>query len=134
MIGIDTNVLVRYIVQDDPGQAEAATRFIEDSCTVETPGFVNHGVLCELSWVLQRCYKASRRDILKVIEQILRTEQFQVQGPQVVWQALNEAWSGKADFADYINLSINRDAGCEKTATFDMELHDARGVIGLNPS
>ena len=120
MIGIDTNVLARYIVQDDPEQASVASHFIENNCSSEMPGFINHIVLCELIWVLKRCYKVKQSDALKVIEQILRTVQLQVQQPQVVWQAVKAARSGKADFADYLSCRINIASGCLKTVTFDV--------------
>ncbi len=60
MTGIDTNVLVRYIVQDDPAQSALATTFIEKNCTAKKPGFINLIVLCELTWVLKRAYRAER--------------------------------------------------------------------------
>ena len=119
MIGIDTNVLVRYITQDDPEQASVSAHFAEKKCSRETPGFINHIVLCELVWVLKRCYKVGQQDALKVIEQILRTVQLQVQQPQVVWQAVKAARFGKADFADYLSSRINNSLGCSKTVTFD---------------
>ena len=131
MIGLDTNVLVRYITQDDQFQAKEASRFIEENCSTERPGYVNHIVLCEIVWVLKRCYQTSRKEVLKVIEQILRTEQFRVQEPQVVWLALSEAKNGKADFADYLSVSINKEAGCEQMVTFDRGLKSAKGVTVL---
>lgn len=120
MIGIDTNVLVRYITQDDPVQASLATHFIENNCSREVPGFVNHIVLCELVWVLKRCYKVDQKDAIRIIEQILRTVQLNVQQPQVVWQAVKAARSGKADFADYLSSRINIASGCLQTVTFDI--------------
>jgi predicted nucleic-acid-binding protein len=130
--GIDTNVLVRYITQDHPQQAAKATEFIESSCTAEQPGYINHIVLCEIVWVLQRCYKTGRLEALEVIEQILRTEQFLVQDPQIVWLAVAEARKGKADFADYLSLKINSSAGCTNTVTFDSELQATAGVTYLD--
>lgn len=132
MTGIDTNVLVRYITQDDPVQAAQATKFIERKCTAEQPGFVNHIVLCEIVWVLQRCYKTTRLESLEVIEQILKTEQLVAQDPQIVWLAVAEARKGKADFADYLSVKINSNAGCEKTVTFDTELQTAAEAISLS--
>jgi len=107
MTGIDTNILVRYITQDDPQQSALATRFIEEKCSPECPGFINHIVLCELVWVLNRCYKTDRMQSLQVIEQLLRTAQFQIQEPQIVWKALKLAQKGKADFADFLISQIN---------------------------
>jgi predicted nucleic-acid-binding protein len=130
--GIDTNVLVRYITQDDPRQSAVAAQFIEEGCSVEQPGYVNHIVLCEIAWVLQRCYQTSRKETLRVIEQILRTEQFRVQDPQVVYLALNLARAGKADFADYLSVSINKEADCRQTVTFDEALQGTSGVTVLS--
>jgi len=127
MTGLDTNVLVRYITQDDPQQSILATQFIEKQCTPESPGFINYIVLCELVWVLRRCYKAERTQSLQVIEQLLRTAQFQIQEPQVVWRALRQAQTGQADFADYLISQINLTHDCEITFTFDT---GAAGISG----
>ena len=52
MIGLDTNVIVRYVVQDDPRQSAAATRLMEKTLSAENPGFVAVVTLCEVAWVL----------------------------------------------------------------------------------
>jgi predicted nucleic-acid-binding protein len=119
MIGLDTNILARYIAQDDPVQSALATHFIEEKCTPESPGFINHIVLCELVWVLKRCYKSERFQALQVVEQLLRTIQLQVQEPQVAWKALRLALKGKADFADFLISQINLANDCEYTITLD---------------
>ena len=121
MIGIDTNVLVRYLVQDDPVQARAATRFIEQTCTSDTPGFLNHLVLCETMWVLEGCYKQPKDTLMKTIEQILRVAQLRVEEPQVVWQALEEFKESQADFADHLLGRINSNHDCTTTMTFDRD-------------
>lgn len=121
MIGIDTNVLVRYLVQDDLAQAEAATRLIERTCTKDVPGFLNHLVLCETLWVLEGCYRQPKGTLVKTIEQILRVAQFRVDEPQVVWQALEDYRDHQADFADYLLSRINRNRDCTTTMTFDRE-------------
>ena len=118
--------------QDDPDQGAAASKFIEKSCTPEQPGYVNHIVLCEIVWVLQRCYKARPEEALKVIEHILRTETLRVQEPAVVWLALSATRAGKADLWIYPNVSINKKAGCEQTATFDRALQNSDGVLILS--
>jgi len=56
MIGIDTNVLIRHLVQDDPGQSRAATHIMTKQCTRDDPGFINRIVLCEMVWVLESAY------------------------------------------------------------------------------
>jgi predicted nucleic-acid-binding protein len=121
VIGIDTNVLVRYLVQDDLAQAKAATRLIERTCTKDAPGFLNHLVLCETIWVLEGCYDQPKATLVKTIEQILRVAQFRVDEPQLVWQALEDYRDHQADFADYLLSRINRNRDCTTTMTFDRE-------------
>ena len=131
MIGIDTNILVRYITQDDPDQARVATHFIETQCSQGSPCFINHIVLCELVWVLRRCYQADHEQALAVIEQILRTAQLKVQEPQTVWTALKIARSGKADFADCLISMINQSAGCSYTITLDRNAAKIKGMESI---
>jgi predicted nucleic-acid-binding protein len=119
MIGIDTNVLVRYIVHDDQKQAKAAAQLIEHTCSPENPGLINHIVLCELVWVLRRSYKLDKKNICQVIEQIIRTDRFLIEDIQLVWRALETFKEAKADFADCLLGQRNLQAGCEYTATLD---------------
>ena len=119
MIGIDTNVLVRYIVQDDPKQSRQAAELMEQRCSSDYPAFISSMVICEMVWVLESAYGYQREDIVKVIEQVLKTREFQIQEPEILWQSL---WGYKhkgADFADHYIASINTHHGCEHTLTFD---------------
>src|SRR5690242_18020814 len=99
MIGLDTNVLVRYVAQDDPKQSPMATRLIE-SLTVEAPGFVSVVSVVELVWVLSGCYGSTKSEICEVLETLLRTKELVVAQPDTVWKALRMFREGKADFAD----------------------------------
>lgn len=126
MTGIDTNILVRYIVQDDPVQSKAATIFVEKKCSKENFGFINHIVLCELVWVLQKCYDASKKEIIRVMEQLLQTAQFKVQNQQIVWLSLSDFKSGSADFSDYLVGRINLSKECTETITFDKSAAKAK--------
>lgn len=119
MIGIDTNVIVRYIVQDDPKQTKAATKLIEQSCSKDNPGYINHIVLCEIVWVLRRNYKLDKQSICQVIEQIMRTDRLLIEDIQLVWKALEAFKETKADFADGLLGQRNLQAGCQYTATLD---------------
>ena len=119
MIGLDSNVLVRYIVQDDPEQAIAASRLIEGRCTERSPGHVNLVVLVELVWVLTRAYGYGRTDIARVVLQLLRTTELDIEDSDAVWAALRQFETGAADFADYLIARRNGEAGCERTYTFD---------------
>ena len=122
MIGLDTNVLVRYVTQDDPAQAEQATRLIETRCTTADPGRVAHIVLCELVWVLTRAYAYSKAQAVSVLEQILVTAELAVESESLALQALDAYRAGGADFSDYLLTLGNREAGCETTYSFDAKL------------
>lgn len=119
MIGIDTNVLVRHLVQDDPRQSRVATRVITTHCTREDPGFINHIVLCELVWVLESAYGYSKDTIVNVLDKLLRTSQLMVEDAQSAWTAFRMYQKGKADFSDCLLGATNRSDGCDLTVTFD---------------
>ena len=119
MIGLDTNVVVRYLVQDDPKQAPIATRFIERSLSPENPGFISAITLCEIAWVLAECYAADRKRIREVVEKLLETKQIVVDEAEVVWKALR-AWEGtSAEFSDALIGQMAISLGAQKTVTFD---------------
>jgi predicted nucleic-acid-binding protein len=119
MIGLDTNVLVRYLVQDDPGQSRKATQVIAKRCTRDVPGFVNRIVLCELVWVLESAYGYSKDTIVAVLEKLLRTSQLKIEDMQSAWIAFRMYQKGKADFADCLLGTTNQLGGCNETVTFD---------------
>lgn len=127
MTGIDTNVLVRYIAQDDEVQAQAATAFIEQHCASGEKIFINHTVLCELVWVLRKCYKLSKPEIVAVLERIVNTAQFTFENHQIIRQALNDYKDGAADFSDYVIGRTNQHHSCAKTVTFDKAASKAEG-------
>lgn len=119
MIGLDTNVLVRYVVQDEPRQSAAATRLMEKTLSAENTGFVALVTLCELAWVLADCYHADRQRIRAVIEGLLGTKQILVESPEVVWKALR-AWQGStADLSDALIGEVAAARGAAKVVTFD---------------
>ena len=119
MKGLDTNVIVRYLVQDDPKQAAQAAAFIVQYCTSKNPGFIGHITLCELAWVLESCYDQSRDEIAVVIEHLLQVEQLEVMQPHIVWQALSDYKQSNADFSDHLLARANEAQGCDVTVTFD---------------
>lgn len=119
MIALDTNVLVRYIVEDDLVQSAAASRLVEERCTAEEPGLVASIVLCELAWVLGRGYGYPRAQVAEVVRTILSAEELEVEAPEVAWRALRLFEEGKADLADYLIGVVNRQRGAAATFTFD---------------
>jgi predicted nucleic-acid-binding protein len=118
MIGLDTNVLVRYLVQDDPEQSAAAGSLF-DTFSAEDPGFVSATAVVELVWVLQSCYETSRHDIQAVMEDLLRTRELVIERADLIWQSLRIFTQGNADFADCIIERCGEAAGCDCTITFD---------------
>lgn len=125
MIGLDTNVLVRYIVRDHKEQSEAATRLIESKCTAEHPGLVSAIVLCELAWVLTQGYGYHRDMVSRVIRRILSVQELQVENAELAWRAVRLFEQGRADFADYLIGVSNRDGNAEVTYTFDKRAVDS---------
>ena len=118
MIGLDTNVLVRYIMQDDARQSALATRLVE-SLSVESPGFVPLVSIVELDWVLASAYELDRDQIVQAFEALLRTKEIMVERAEIVWKALRVFQSANVDFADCLIERSAAVAGCDRTMTFD---------------
>lgn len=119
MIGLDTNVLVRFIVQDDPVQSQMASDLIEKRLTPENKGFVSSIVLCEVLWVLKRAYRQPKEQLLSVVRTILETEVLEMENRDCAWRAYYDYDEGLADFSDYYIAQINKVHGASLTATFD---------------
>jgi predicted nucleic-acid-binding protein len=122
MIGLDTNVLVRYLTQDNPAQFAKAAAFIDAASKREERFLVNTPVLCELVWVLTAVYDYSREEIADALEQIFTTAQFEIERLDEARQALGDFRSSKADFSDALIGRINRSLGAKHTVTFDRDL------------
>lgn len=118
MIGIDTNVLVRYVVQDDPRQAATASHFIETTLSEEEPGWIASVVLCEFVWVLESAYGYARNLIVATLQRVFEVDRFRVETPALAWRALDE-YRGGGDFSDALIALGNESEGCGYTATFD---------------
>jgi predicted nucleic-acid-binding protein len=124
MIGIDTNVLVRYVVQDDARQAASASHFIEATLSDEDPGWIASIVLCEFVWVLEAAYGYARNAIVATLQRLFEVDRFRIESPSLAWRALEEYRAG-ADFSDALIALGNEHEGCSYTATFD------RGAVRL---
>lgn len=118
MIGLDTNVLVRHLTQDEPKQARLASTLIAEACSLEEPGYINRVVICEVVWVLERAYRYDRATIADCIETILRTADLRVENEKAAWAALSRYHEGY-DFADALIGETNVMAGVSETRTFD---------------
>ncbi len=126
MIAVDTNVLVRYIVQDDKTQAHKANRLIE-SLTPDDPGFIGTLVLCELNWVLKAVYKIPKPARLSTLENILSVSAFEIENIDLCIKALQAYKTGKADFSDYLIRETAVRAGCVSVVTFDKNALKEKG-------
>ena len=121
MIGLDTNILVRYIVQDDEIQAELASRLVEGTLDQKNPGLVSSIVLCELIWVLRRAYGYEKGQVIEVLRTLLSSADLVVDRVDDAWRALREYESGSAYFSDYYIGQMNRTLHAETTYTLDQK-------------
>ena len=127
MTGLDTNVVVRYIMQDDAKQSAKATALIE-SLTTEAPGFVSLVSVVELGWVLSSSYGLAREQVAQTIDLLLRTKQVVVDRADQVLSALRVFKAGSADFADCLIERAAASAGCDRTMTFDVAAAKTAGM------
>ncbi len=118
MIGLDTNVLVRYITQDGP-EAEVVTRYLEANCTSDNPGFLSVICLVELVWVLNRAYAYRREQIADILNRLIETHPFEIESVEMVWRALHDYRTGQADFSDYLMGHISKHQGAHPVLTLD---------------
>jgi predicted nucleic-acid-binding protein len=125
VIGIDTNVLVRYLTQDDPAQAKKANEIIASAAARGERLRVDVVVLCELVWVLVAAYGFDRLAVADTLERLLDTSLLQFDDKDSIRQAAQDFRQGKADFADYVIGVRNPRAGCGETVTFDRALKNS---------
>lgn len=128
MIGLDTNVLVRYIAQDDAVQSPKATQLME-SLNTEIPGFVSLVSLVELVWVMQGCYSATKHESVAILETLLRTREILIQNAEVVARAVAAYSTSNADFADCLIERSAHHAKCSCTMTFDNNAAKTAGMM-----
>ncbi len=129
MIGLDTNVILRCFIDDDPSQAEAARRFVSEHCTQENPGFIDRVALCELIWVLFSGYRFDRKRAADIITTLLASRDIVLEDSDAVRAALHMFATRKIDFADALIGEVNRLRGCEATATFDRKAAKIDGFV-----
>ena len=129
MIGIDTNILVRHLTQDDIEQAKVVEQLFNSYTSASQSIFVNNIVICELIWVLERGYKYSKESITEVIKHILLTKEFNFENQELLWFALNQYSQKKLDFSDALIGEINKSFGCTNTFTFDKAAVTANNFV-----
>jgi predicted nucleic-acid-binding protein len=130
VIGLDTNVLVRYITQDDNKQAALANALIENLDDA-SPGFVTLVTLVELSWVLESAYNFTRQQFAEVMQTLMTVDTIKLDRAAVVASAVRVYAASKADFSDCLIERLSANAGCERTMTFDKAAAKMAGMILL---
>ena len=131
MIGLDTNVLVRYLAQDDPVQSRKATEIIERRITDHNPGFISIVAMTETVWVLDRSYGLSTSELASTIERMLQIDVFLVEHEQEVFTAMVALKEGLGTFADALIAALGIKAGCKYILTFDQH---ALRLAGFKPA
>ena len=122
MIGLDTNILLRYLLQDDEAQGERASRAIGQAERRNEQLFISAVVLCEVVWVLESLYGYRKAALLEVLDQLLETSGFEIEQRDRVHAALDDYRATKADFADCLIGRTNEAHGCRETLTFERSL------------
>jgi len=129
MLGIDTNVLVRFLVRDDEAQFEKARKLIKREVAAGRRVFVNHLVLMETEWVLRSRYTVPKSQIIEAVSGLLNATNVQFEDEPVIEEALFTWKDSLADFADCLIGAKNRRLGCRTTATFDAKAARLPGFV-----
>ncbi len=131
MIGLDTNILVRLIVRDDPGQTVLAERLIQQATDAGEPCFISDPVLCEVAWVLGSQYRAKKVDILAALQGLLEGALFAFEDREVLLRAIERYQKSKADFADCLIGAKAQARGARTTYSFERVLVQELGFTRL---
>ena len=131
MIGVDSNVLLRYFAGDDVAQTAAARRLLEREATPDEPVHVGLVVLAETVWVLQTRYAATRDEVADVVDELLADPRVKLQDEEAVSVAAHDLASGEAGFADLLIAAVDDCHGCTKTMTFDKQAARSSGMTLL---
>ena len=129
MIALDTNILVRFLVEDDLSQTERAQAVLRRAVESDDPCYVTDIVLCELVWVLERSYKIKRADIGMTLSHLIRARHLAFSSVDRLARALDSYAAGRGDFADYLIRETAKEAGCDAVVTFDGDLLKEPGFV-----
>ena len=121
MIGLDTNVMVRYLTQDDPVQSRRATQIFDHQLTTLEPGFLSVVTMVETVWVLDRAYGFIDQEIAAALERMIQTDVLLIENEQEVFTAMTALKQGRGTFADALIAALGAKAGCKHTLTFDQK-------------
>ncbi len=130
MIGLDTNVLVRYFAQDDARQSVLATKLI-NGLSKEAPAFISLITVCEMVWVMESKYGQTKASIIGILRRLLESDELIIEEKPLVWAAFSAFQSGVLDFSDAVVLEAGKKAGCSHTVTFDKAAGKTAGFVEL---
>jgi predicted nucleic-acid-binding protein len=119
MVGLDTNVILRYLLQDDPKQTTLANHIVDKVLSDRNPGFISLVTVLEMVWVLRSLLKQTATEIATHLEHLLAAESLEVQNGQQVFEAAFALKRGTGEFEDALVGALNAWAGCSHTLTFD---------------
>ena len=122
MIGLDTNVLVRFLVEDDAEQARRAKAVVQRAVDREEKLYVSNVALCELAWILDRAYGLARPEVASALRALLSAKHVLLEDADLIERALATYDTGRAGLPDYVICELARDAGCRTVVTFDRTL------------
>jgi len=131
MLGIDTNVLVRFLVRDDLAQFEKARNLIHQEVSAGNRVVINQLVLLETEWVLRSRYSLTKQQMMETISALLDAPDVQFEDEPAVEEALYVWRDTRADFADCLISARNRRLGCRATASFDAKAAKLPGFMGI---
>lgn len=133
MIAVDTNILVRLLIEDHPPQTVMARELLEEAIAAGDDCFVSDPVLCEIEWVLDSCYKVHRNKIFAMVQELVANSHFSFEDRDVVRRALDAYGGGKGDLSDYLILGKATAYQARATYTFDRALRGTEGFVVLDP-
>ena len=119
MIGLDTDILLRYQLQDDPVQTPIVNRLFEQELSPASPGYVSLATSLEIVWVLRSAWKLKPREIAASLRELLAHDSLQFQNELEIAAAVSALQQGTGEFEDTLIGALNRWAGCDTTVTFD---------------
>jgi predicted nucleic-acid-binding protein len=119
LIGLDTNILVRYLTQDDEHQVGLVNNLIENELSVENPGYISLIVFIEIGWVLTKCYAVTKAQLTNIYKDLLTTQPFIIERAELANLALRAFNKGNGDFSDALIYQISKANGCSTVLTFD---------------
>src|SRR5262249_11102292 len=120
-IGLDINIIVRYLTQDDPVQSPKATELIERRLRADNPGLVSIVAMAQIGWVLAPIYRVRAEELAAVIERMLQVDVLVIESEQEVFAAMTALQQGLGSFADALIGALGARAGCSHTMTFDQQ-------------